>query len=167
MKFITLGLCILLSLIANAQVDSTTPPYKKFPTLPPLQLLLADSTTKYTKENLPKKKPVWLILFSPDCNHCQHTAEELVKYKDDVRDIQIVMASMFSIKQIKDFGEKYALHSVPNLVIGKDMYFLIPPFYAVKSLPFMAFYNKKGDLISVFEGSMSVPAVLTLFREHQ
>lgn len=77
------------------------------------------------------------------------------------------MASMFSINQIKDFEQTYGLSQLPNVVTGKDIYFLIPPFYDVRSLPFMAFYNKKGDLISVFEGSMSVSKVLELFKKHR
>lgn len=150
---------------AVAQVDSTTPPYKKFPTLPPIQLLLSDSATKYGKENVPKTKSVWVILFSPECNHCKQTAEELVKYKEELKDIHIVMASMYSIKQIKDFEQTYGLAQLPNVVVGKDIYFLIPPFYDVKTLPFMAFYNKKGNLISVFEGSMPAAKVIQIFKE--
>ena len=167
MKWLLSLIALSFGLIASAQVDSTTPPYKKYPTLPPLQLLLSDSITKYTKENIPNKKPVWIILFSPDCSHCQQTAEELVKYKKELKDLHIVMASMFSIKQIKDFEATYQLSQLSNLTIGKDIYFLIPPFYDVKSLPFMAFYNKKGNLISVFEGSMPVSKVIQLFKDHK
>lgn len=165
MKLVLLLIAFSFGFSARAQVDSTTLPYKKYPGLPPLQLLLTDSTTKYTKEKIPAKKPVWIILFSPECSHCQQTAEELVKYKDEIKGLHIVMASMYSIKQIKDFEQTYGLAQLPNVVTGKDIYFLIPPFYNVKSLPFMAFYNKKGELISVFEGSMSVSKVIELFKE--
>ena len=66
----------------QAQVaDTALAPYKRYPTLPPLQILLGDSTTKYTKEDLPRKKPVLFMLFSPDCSHCQHTAEEMLAKK--------------------------------------------------------------------------------------
>src|SRR4051794_20050797 len=78
---------------AYGQKDTILPAYKRYPTLPPLQLLLSDSTTKYTKENVPKKKPVLLMLFSPDCEHCQHEAEQLVANKEAFKDIYIIMAA--------------------------------------------------------------------------
>ena len=164
MKLFAFLLAFSMSLAGAAQVDTTTPPYKKYPKLPPIQLLLTDSTTKYTKDQVPSKKPVWIILFSPECSHCQHTAEELVQYKDELKDIHIVMASMFPLKQIKAFEQTYGLTQLPNVVTGKDIYFLIPPFYDVKSLPFMAFYTNKGALISVFEGAMSTKKVIELFK---
>jgi thioredoxin-related protein len=148
---------------AFAQVDTLQPPFKRFPTLPPIQLLLSDSTTKYTKEDIPKKKQVLLMLFSPDCSHCQHTAEELVKFKNQTTDFHIIMATLSPIWQMNDFVEKYRLSDLKNVVVGKDIYFFMPSFYSIKNLPFMAFYNKKGNLMSVFEGSMSIEKVIQLF----
>src|SRR5687768_8240661 len=78
---------MLLSCKAVAQIDTARPPYLRFPTLPPIQLLLGDSTTRYTKANLPRKKPVLLMLFSPDCSHCQHTAEEMLQHREALEDI--------------------------------------------------------------------------------
>src|SRR5687768_13743286 len=90
--FVTLNMRLIYTLIlclgtiaGFSQVDSTTPAFRKYPTFPPLQLLLGDSATKYTKEDLPKKKPVLIMLFSPECSHCQHTAEEMVKHKEELK----------------------------------------------------------------------------------
>src|SRR5579875_1201339 len=101
-----------------AQADTTQPPYKRFPTLPPVQLLLSDSTTMYTKANFPKKKPVLLILFSPDCSHCQHETEEMIKHKDELKNIQIVMATLESLENMRAFIDKYQLAQMPNVVVG-------------------------------------------------
>jgi thioredoxin-related protein len=162
MKNLLIFILCFTALYSNAQIDSTTPPYKRFPTLPPLQILLGDSTTIYTKTNLPKKQ-VLIMVFSPDCNHCQQTAEELLKYKEALKNIHIVMTTMYSISEINAFSKKYKLNTLPNLVIGKDIYFLLPPFYGIKSLPYMAFYKKNGNLIMGFEGAMSIPKVIEIF----
>ena len=149
----------------QAQVaDTTLAPYKRYPTLPPLQILLGDSTTKYTKEDLPRKKPVLFMLFSPDCSHCQHTAEELLAKKDKIKDIHIVMATLHSIYQMNAFVEKYRLKELPNVVVGRDMFYLMPTFYGIKNLPYLAFYDKKGNLITGFEGSMSIEKILQQFK---
>ena len=164
MKFWILLFVTLLSIGALAQVDTVGAPYKRFPTLPPIQLLLSDSVSKFTKEGLAKDQPVMLMLFSPDCSHCQHTAEELLKYKEELKDIQVVMATMHSLYDMNAFVSKYRLKELPNLTIGKDMYYLLAPFYGVRHLPFMAFYDAKGDLLSVFEGGLPIPKVIELFK---
>ncbi len=158
-----LALCV--SMTSFAQVDSTTPPYKKFPTLPPIQILLGDSTTKYTKENIPAKKPVLIMLFSPECSHCQHEAEELTAYKEEMKNIQVVMITFHPLWQMNEFVEKYKLKDLNNVVVGKDIYLVLPSFYSVHNLPFHALYDKKGNLVSVFEGSMEISKVLQTFRE--
>jgi len=165
MKKLFLIATLLFSLVSFGQVDSTTPPFKKYPTLPPLQLLLGDSLTKYTKNDIPKKRPVLVMLFSPDCNHCQQTAQEMVKHKEELKDIHIVMATTLPISKMNDFMETYGLKSFDNIVAGRDIYYLLPSFYGIHSLPYMAFYNKKGELIRGFEGSIPLPRIIQTFKE--
>src|ERR1051325_8171179 len=108
MKLMVSLLFICFTSALLAQQDSVLPaPYKRFPTIPPMQLLLSDSTTKYTKENIPKKTPVLIVLFNPDCEHCQHEAEEIVAHKKDFQKIQIIMATTYSITRMKEFANKY------------------------------------------------------------
>jgi thioredoxin-related protein len=160
----TLLMLLFLSSVAYAQNSPAEPPYKRFPTLPAIQVLLGDSTTKYSRDDFPKKTPVLLMLFSPDCSHCQHTAEEMVKAKEQLKDIHIVMATLHSITQMNEFVEKYGLSQMSNVVVGKDIYFFMPHFYDVKSMPYMAFYNKKGELIQGLQGSLPVPKIIEVFK---
>ncbi len=103
------------------------------------------------------------MLFSPDCTHCQQTAEEIAASKKELKDIHIVMATLYSLKAMNSFMKKYGLDKMPNVVAGKDIYFLLPPFYGLKNFPYMALYDKKGNLILGFEGSMSIKKVLQNF----
>ncbi|MBD0376629.1 MAG: redoxin domain-containing protein [Flavisolibacter sp.] len=164
MKFILTILFCWGTLSAFSQIDTARPPYQRYPTLPPMQLLLSDSATLFTKANLSKNKPVLLMLFSPECSHCQHTAEELQQYKEELKNIEIVMATMHSVTQMNQFIQTYRLNELPNVVVGKDIYYILPPFYNIRNLPFMAFYDKKGKLISVFEGSLPMQKVVAVFK---
>lgn len=155
-----LVLTVLFSLTARAQQDTLQAPYKRFPTLPPIQLLLGDSTTKFTKANLPKNKPVIVMVFSPECSHCRQMAEELPKYRQQLKGVTVVMATMYGLTAMNDFTRTFGLSALPNVVVGKDIYFLLPPFYGAKNLPFLAFYDKKGKLLSVFEGSISIEQIV-------
>lgn len=139
-------------------------PYLRFPTLPPMQLLLADSTTRFTRNDLPRKKPVLLMIFSPDCSHCQHTAEEMVANKERLKDLHIVMATLHPLWQMNEFVNKYQLRQIPNLTVGKDFSYILPSFYGIRNLPYLAFYNKKGTLITGFEGSMPLDRILKTFE---
>jgi hypothetical protein len=165
MKLLTsLFALLFFAQAASAQNASDSLPYKRFPELPPLQLLLGDSTTLFTKDNLPKMKPVLIIVFSPGCSHCQHTTEELVKRKDSLPDMHLVMASFASVSEINDFRHKYGTDALPNTTVGKDIYFLLPPFYGITHLPFLAFYDRRDKLAETFEGSMAVPQILERVR---
>ena len=149
--------------ICNAQVDSIQPPYKRFPTTPPFNILLADSTTHLTKDDLSKKRPLLLMIFSPDCDHCQHETEAIIQHIDELKKVQIVMVTMLPFEKLKEFYTKYDLQRFDNIKVGKDMNYMLPTFYNVRNLPYLAFYDKKGNLIQTFEGSMSIENVIKAF----
>jgi thioredoxin-related protein len=164
-KLIALFTGLLLIASAFAQVDTTKLPYQKFPTYPPVKLLLADSLTYYTKADLPKKSAVMLMIFNPECSHCQHETEEIIKNIEEFKNIQIVMVTMMPLADLRAFKEKYKLDQFENIVVTKDPNFFLATFYMLHNLPFLAFYNKKKELISVFEGSMPIEKVLKEFEK--
>ena len=164
-KIIALNIVVLFFLASFSQQDSIQLLYKRFPTPPPFKLLLTDSTTIFTDKNLKKYFPVLIMAFSPDCDHCQHHAEELVKNQEALLYIQIVMSSTQSLEKIRDFYSKYQLDKMENLVIGQDREFILSTFYKMKSLPFLAFYDNRGKLIDVFEGALPVDKILAYFKK--
>jgi thiol-disulfide isomerase/thioredoxin len=157
-----LALGILISLSVSAQTDA---PYLKHPTFPPVKLLMTDSTTWYTKADLPKKKPVMVMVFNPMCDHCQDVTQEIVKNIDLFKDIHIVMATSFYFDSLSVFSDRYRLNEHKNIVVGYDPTFFMNTFYQLHNLPFLAFYNRKKELISVFEGAMPVGGIIKEFVE--
>ena len=161
---------MLITLFVFAQLSFATvaqtpePPYKRFPTLPPIKLLLTDSTTHFTEKELKKDLPVFVILFSPDCEHCKKGTEELIENIDKFKNIQIVMSTILPFDKMKEFYNIYKLERFKNITVGKDMFYLLPTFYRIKNMPFFAFYDKKGDLIDVAEGALPVNKVLEYFK---
>lgn len=164
MKKLVFSLLICFgALAANAQQDSTLAPYKRFPTVPPFDVLLSDSTTRYKKDDIEKKTPLLLIIFSPDCEHCQHETEALIKHIDELKKVQILMVTMLPFEKLKDFYVKYDLQRFSNIKVGKDMKYMLPTFFQVHNLPYLAFYDKKGKLITTFEGGMKIEDVIKTF----
>ncbi|HKB43025.1 MAG TPA: hypothetical protein VKC90_01500 [Chitinophagaceae bacterium] len=164
-KYILLLVLAFTSLVSYCQSDSTQPPYKRFPILPPLKLLLTDSSSYFTKNDFKKKTNVLIMLFNPECDHCQHETEEIINHIDQFKNVQIVMATMMPFDAMKSFYGKYELSRYKNITVGQDQSFFLIPYYRVGNLPFLAFYNKKGNLISVFEGSMLIEKVRAEFEK--
>lgn len=76
------------------------------------------------------------------------------------------MATTLPFEKLKNFYEDYRLNRFKDLIVGWDYQLILPSYYHMKSLPFLAFYNKKGKLIDVFEGSLPLSKVIKIFQEH-
>jgi thioredoxin-related protein len=163
-KLLFTSFVLIFACSAFAQNDSIQPPFKKFPIFPPVKLLLPDSVSYFTKNDLPRKKAVMLMLFNPQCEHCQHETEELIKNIDKFKDIQVIMSTSMAFDSMLTFREKYQLEQYKNILVAQDTHFFLFSFFAVHNLPFLAFYNKNKQLISVFEGSMKIEDVLKVFH---
>jgi thioredoxin-related protein len=57
------------------------------------------------------------------------------------------------------------LANYKNIVVAQDTHYFLTSFFTIHSLPFLAFYNRKKELITVFEGSMPVEKVLAVFEK--
>lgn len=165
-KQLLLAIITLGTLIASAQNDSTKlPAYKRFPTLPPVKLLLTDSVGHFSKENFAKREPVLIILFNPDCEHCQKETEKMLDSIDHFKNIQIVMATMMPFDKMIAFYKHYKLADYKNIVVGQDTQYFLPVFYMVSNLPYLALYNKKGELITTFEGAVPIHQIIEEFNK--
>jgi thioredoxin-related protein len=140
------------------------PPYKRFPVVPPFKLLEADSVTIFSKTDLKKKKPLLLMLFSPTCEHCQHETEELLKNIGAFKKVQIVMATTMDFTLMKEFYERYQLAKYDNIRVGRDFQTTLPSFFMISNLPYLAMYDKKGKLITTFEGAAKIEDLINAFE---
>lgn len=104
------------------------------------------------------------MLFNPDCEHCQHETEEIIKNIDQLKDVQIVMATMMPFSLMKSFYEKYGLEKYENINVGQDIKYTLPSFYQISFMPYLAMYDKKGNLLTTFEGSMKIQDLVNTFK---
>ena len=154
---------LLFTLASFAQQDTIAPPYKRFPTVPPLEILLGDSTTIYKKEDLPKK-PLLIVFFSPDCDHCQHEAKEIVAHKKEFSKVQIVMVTTYPIYKMNAFAEEYGLVKMKNVVMGRDVHYFFPSFFNIRNFPYLAMYDKQGNFLSKTEGTTNIQNIISVFK---
>jgi thiol-disulfide isomerase/thioredoxin len=167
---LSLANCLLLSAQQPAAQQVQDPskvqaPYLSNPTIPPFHLLKTDSATYLTKDDLKKNRRTMIMFFSPDCEHCKHQTEALLDSLDQLGNIQIVMATYQPFGEMKDFNTHYRLFEHPNIKIGRDEKFFLVPFYRIHNLPYMALYDKKGDLITTFEGTRTIVTLKNAFQQ--
>lgn len=158
LAIISLVTALLVCGAATAQID-TSALFRRFPTVPPFQLLKSDSGS-LTKNALKKNQPVILMYFSPECDHCQHQVEDMLARMSDLKRIQIVLATNRSLAELAGFEEKYKLKTFKNVYTGRDTKYFLQPFYKIRNLPYLALYDKKGKLITTFEGNVTIDKIL-------
>lgn len=147
-------LSISFSFAQQDTAAGATPVYMQFP-LPQFSILLSDSVTWYTKNDLPKKKKTLIMVFSPDCEHCQHETETIKKRINDFKNFQILMVTPMPLYKMNEFYNHYELRKYKNITVGRDTKFFFPNYFKVRFLPFMAIYDKNFRLLKTFEGTPS------------
>jgi thiol-disulfide isomerase/thioredoxin len=145
--------------------EAILPAYKRFPTIPPFNLLKVDSSGYLTKEDVKKNRPTMVMFFSPECEHCKHQTEDLLASMDQFKDVEIVMATIQPFNEMKEFYKYYRISDHPNIKMGRDEKDILPGFYQIHNLPYLALYDKKGNLITTFEGSQKAATLINAFKK--
>ncbi|MFT3702370.1 MAG: redoxin domain-containing protein [Agriterribacter sp.] len=145
-----------------AQKDTTavpSPAYTLYP-LPQFSVLLPDSTTWYTQASLPKNKKTVVMVFSPDCEHCQHETELLKQNIAKFKRAQLLMVTPMPFDKMRTFYKKYELSNYKNITVGYDPKFFFNNYFKMRVFPFIAIYDKKHTLLKTFEGSAKMDDLL-------
>jgi thiol-disulfide isomerase/thioredoxin len=163
-NFLLLFAFILSAAFVKAQKDSSAKNLSKFETIPAFNIYIVPDSTSFSNKNLKANKPFVIMFFSPDCEHCQKETKELLAYKDELRDIPILMASPSSFGMIKQFYEEYNLAAMPNIKLGSDVNYALGSIYQLRTFPSIFIYDHKGKLAKAFVGNAGVPAILDALK---
>jgi thiol-disulfide isomerase/thioredoxin len=159
-KIILLASFIGCSIFALAQTDSSAKALPKFETIPSFTIYTLPDSTVFSNKDLYKNKPFVIMFFSPDCEHCQKEMKELLAYKEELKNIRILMASPGSYPMIKQFYQDYGVASMPNIKMGHDDNFALGSIFQLRTFPSIFVYDQQGKLSKAFVGNIGVPAIL-------
>jgi thioredoxin-related protein len=165
LKAILLLLSIFVGVNLYAQTANDSLPYLQHPELPAFRLQMMDSTTVLNTYNIKQGKKTVLMLFSPDCEHCQHMADSMRNHMEEMQDVQIYMFSFMDLYQIKNFAAKYKLNRYKNITFGKDVDFFFAGFYKLTSVPGIAIYDKKKKFVKLFNGGAKIEDLLAAIKD--
>lgn len=147
-----------ISYLIMAQPDST-PIYLRFPTVPPFSITKVPDSSRFSKDDLLKKRSTLIFIFSPDCDHCRQKTRELTANIHLFKKAQVIMASPLEHRILKRFYEEFKIADHPNIILGRDPTNFFGTFYKIHSLPALFLYDKKGKFVKAFDSRIAVDAI--------
>lgn len=131
--------------------------------MPILTLLKSDSATIFTPDTLSNHEPTMLILFSPDCDHCQQLTQNILDSMNSLKKYNIIFATTDPIQRLKIFERHYRTDLYHNIYTGRDINFILPTTFKNASPPFIAVYDKNKALTNIFYGAPPINVLAKLF----
>ncbi|MEO7524694.1 MAG: thioredoxin fold domain-containing protein [Ferruginibacter sp.] len=164
MKRSFIAFIILLSFHqVNAQVKTDSiPAYERIPTIPPFNVMIAPDSISFTQEDLKKKQPLIIIVFSPDCEHCKHFTKELLEKYKLLKKARILMASSLNYDLIHKFYDDYKIADYPAIKMGRDMNYFLGTFFSIRMFPTVIVYDKKGNFVKRIDSGITVEKIAEL-----
>ena len=124
--------------------------YSQSGKIPPFKMIQANGKL-FSAQDLPIGKPVIIIYFSPDCEDCHNFIEAMLLRMDDFWNASIAMITYQPVPNVAQYVLKNKLNIYPNIYVGtEESFFIVRYYYNVKRFPFIALYNKNGDLIKIW-----------------
>lgn len=101
-----------------------------------------------------------LVLFQPDCDHCQREATQIKKRLEAFRDYKIYFISSHPMEIIQKFATDYKLDNEPNVFFGYTTVENVLNNYGAISAPSIYIYTKEGRLVESFDGLVDVEVII-------
>lgn len=151
MKQILLSFLFLLATATGFSQQSVD--YKKKGAPIPNFKLFGVPKGTITQAVIKKNKPVMIMIFSPECEHCALMVDSLKMIHNLFKTTQIVMVAEERHKPLmEDFIKEKGLKNDPlfkNIGTGDN---LIIALYTNDILPQLIFYNTAHKLVKIFDG---------------
>jgi thioredoxin-related protein len=101
-----------------------------------------------------------LVLFQPDCDHCQDEAKQIKNRLEAFKDYQLYFISSHPMEVIEKFAKDYGLYKKPNVHFGATTVDSVLDNYGAISAPSIYIYTKEGKLVEEFEGQVDVEMII-------
>lgn len=104
---------------------------------------------------LKKGKPVMIMIFSPQCEHCAYIIDSLKTVRNDVKNTQLIFVAEERNKEyMQGFMEATKIKGDAFFKnIGTNKGELIYAIYTNKILPQITFYDAGHKLVKIFDGN--------------
>lgn len=159
-------LCLLSSLVLTIMLLSCSGPSKNKVTeelvstttndLPKMTVLTPDRT--HINLSQLKGKAI-LILFQPDCDHCQREAKEIRQHLDEFKDYSLYFISSDQLPSIEAFGKSYDLLGHGNVKFASTTVDDVIKNFGPIPAPSVYIYSDQ-KLVKKFNGEVAIETIL-------
>ncbi|MEO9020725.1 MAG: hypothetical protein ABI237_12330 [Ginsengibacter sp.] len=139
--------------------NNKTTAYSSAPEIPNFTLYKAPDSTTFLKKDLSSHKPTIIMVFSPDCGHCQHETTVLTQNISHFKNAQILMTTWLPYQEMIAFYKRFKIANYPEITMAWDNKFFFVPYYHVQTYPTLIVYNKKGKFVNSFSGNINMESV--------
>ena len=78
------------------------------------------------------------------------------------------MVTFKTVKELANFDQVYGIQKYPNIKTGTEIEsFFLRMYYGITTLPFVALYDKKGNLSYYYKSEVSVSDLITRLKKVQ
>jgi thiol-disulfide isomerase/thioredoxin len=161
-KFFVLWLTVLLIAVMactkkEREGASSLPPIPvPVNDLPAMSITLLDGTTVDAREL--KGKNI-LVLFQPDCDHCQHEAEQIKTNLESFKEYAMYFVSSAPQAEIEKFAIDYQLKDIANIYFGiTSSESVINNFGPIQAPSIYIYADQK--LVKDFSGQVDVSVII-------
>ena len=159
MRSIFISFLFSLSFISFSFGQSADP--KPGSAIPAFRMQLSNGSY-YSDGEISKNKPLVLIYFAPDCDHCIKLMDALFKKIHQLDKATVVMVTFERITDVAWFERKYQTAKYPNIKVGTEgVTYVLRKYYKLDKTPFTAVYDKRGKLAFSYKNETPVDDMLT------
>lgn len=133
--------------------------------VPAFRMVLS-SGKLFHASSLPQGKPIIVIYFSPECDHCHVLMKEWFKRSGDFSKASVAMITFLPVSSVSLFEREYNTKQHSNIIAGTEgTTFLVRNYYKVLDLPFVALHDKNGNLVSTYSKDIPLNTLAAKLRQ--
>ncbi len=142
------------SYAVSAKPDPLQVAYQHLPDM----LLVRTDGTQRNAQDLEGK--VALMLFQPDCDHCQREAVQIREHLKAFKNYTIYFVTSVPLTEIEQFASEYGLKDKKNVFFAyTDLQNILNIFGAVPT-PSLYIYSSQKRLVKTFNGETPIESIL-------
>ncbi len=103
---------------------------------------------------------VAIVLFQPDCDHCQREAAQIREHLNAFEDYKLYFVSSSGGPEVGQFAATYGLEGHDNVIFGVTTVQSILDNYGAIQAPSMYIYSKGGALVQALNGEVDISVIL-------
>lgn len=102
----------------------------------------------FNSRSLIKNKPIVLIYFAPDCEHCTTLLKSVFGKMDQFKKATIVLVSFLPMADVAAFEKNYHTSQYKNVIVGvEEPALFLKNLYKLDFTPFTELFDRKGKSV--------------------